>query len=98
MTKVPLEEHVAHPLRTFMVELYHTREERYSVQTIIGLCFINEPCRYFLKFCPNIKRTSCLQIGQLPLPYLAISSRVQCAGQTPHGHYLLNHTITSDFQ
>ena len=25
----------------------------------------------FLKLCPNIKRTSCLQIGQLPLPYLA---------------------------
>lgn len=77
MTKVPLEEHLAHPLRSFMEELYHARKERHSVQTT-GLYFVNEPCRYFLKFCPNIRRTPCLQIGGLPFPHTCLLYSAVC--------------------
>lgn len=77
MTKVPLEEHLAHPLRSFMEELYHARKERHSVQTS-GLYFVNEPCRYFLKFCPNIRRTPCLQIGGLPFPHTCLLYSAVC--------------------
>lgn len=95
MTKVPLEEHLARPLRSFIWKNF-TMQEKKVLQTI-GLYFINEPRRYFFKFCCNIRRISCLQTGQLPLPYLAATPTVQCTGHTLHGDYLLNHTITSGF-
>ena len=49
-------------------------------------------CALISRELPASKLDSCLFLTW------PVSSRVQCAGQSPHGHYLLNHTITSGFR
>lgn len=80
----------------FMEELSMQKKRRYSLQTI-GLCFINEPRRHVLKFCPVSGELHASQLDSCLFLGWPVSSTGWCAGQALRGDDLQSQTTASGF-